>query len=319
MFKRAGRASFQLPWVARRGTCAISLDTVLDTDWDQFQLETAYTAAIGLTKTCVEGQSRLGGKTAIGPRKKVILMVFGRDPSPRGNDDLIEESLMNRSMLQEAASPASVLNSTQPGNDIEQRTPRDSPRDSPDLERKSSTYQSQKVDTVPHLEPTLAKLNGSSIKGGEGLEAQVECYEPPRKHERLFPINMSDCKQAARQLVGHRKRIDDYIFSRREIEDPFLYRLPVKLTYGGCAVVLDMESDRDESVMALGSVESAALELARRCSGEVSRYFRFGGKMIAGGRGTDPITLNIYGILPRSSGPASALLLSPNRSTVVTQ
>lgn len=86
-FARRGRVGFKLPKVVRNGTCVISLDVASDDDGDFFQPARAFTAALTLVHECLGTNYHLGGKTTIGPKRVVDLMVFGRErPVEDGNE-----------------------------------------------------------------------------------------------------------------------------------------------------------------------------------------------------------------------------------------
>ena len=79
--RRRTKGFFQLPQVFRAGTCVISVDVNHDLDEDKFTLWTAHKGALDLSMKCVGGSPHLGGKTFIGPKKVVYVLVFGRNPA----------------------------------------------------------------------------------------------------------------------------------------------------------------------------------------------------------------------------------------------
>lgn len=63
----------------RRGTCVVALDVASDDERDEVQPWAACVAALGLADRCLGGGYRLGGRSTVGARGVVGLVVCGRE------------------------------------------------------------------------------------------------------------------------------------------------------------------------------------------------------------------------------------------------
>jgi len=320
VFSRSSKVQFQLPWVARNGTCVISLDVANDDDKDKFMPWTAYLAALSLANVCVNNEHRLGGKLIIGPHKVVTLMVFGRmwpavdqDEGPRG-------------LPMGVAEPGSVV--AREGNNSRTRALDASQYNltsqetsgSPGIDTgNSSVLQNLSNASNQVLNTNAARSNATTGPQATSLGGIPVCWDPPTQREIANPINISDCEKAAIQIIGDRDKYDQYIFSRRKVWDPFYYPMPARFTHGSCVVSLDMENDSDQDRVRVAYVESSAWVLAHKCSGEELPQFKYGGSMTVGVGANDLIRVWVYDIGPLTSDKAPILSLSQNQSLIEVQ
>lgn len=318
-FRRAQGAMFMLPWVARNSTCVVSLDVANDDDWDRFTPWKAYTAALSLANVCVRDHSGLGGKLTIGPRNVVTLMLFGRESPALESSNDFEGLLLNDSASREAMLTAAASNSAV-AIAADERGPLKPGMINASIPKVSSSV-SHTLDGsgISIINSTSTRMDESSTEENAGLGGVAECYDPPMQRERLYPIRFTDCERAAAQIIGHRNKLDPYVFSRHVVEDPFYYPLPATFTYGKCVVVLDMENDHDVKRISVGGVELSAWVLAHKCSGEVQPHFRYGGTKTVGVGVTDLIRIFVYGRLLGTSGPEPVLSLSQSRTSIADQ
>lgn len=86
--RRSTRGIFPLPKTLQYGTCVISVDVMQDSDEDKFPLSMLHRSALELVMACVGGASHVGGKTFVGPKKLVYVLVLGRTspPAPVGGE-----------------------------------------------------------------------------------------------------------------------------------------------------------------------------------------------------------------------------------------
>ena len=163
---------------------------------------------------------------------------------------------------------------------------------------------------------TAKPITSSGIPEPPSLRGIIECYDPPMQRERGYPINISDCEEAAMQIIGNRNKYDFYVFSRRKIKDQFYYSMPARYTHGNCVVLLDMEHPKDIERVRIAYVESSAWVLAHRCSGEEVPQQKYGGSMTVGVGANDLIRVSVYGLYTPAPSGLPVLSLSHNRSSI---
>lgn len=96
-FARRDNVGFRLPKVVRNGTCVISIDVMKDADKDKFKPRLVYTTAMDIAHRCTHGDFPFGGRTMVGPKKVVDVLVFGRVVEPATASG--ESSLLNKISL----------------------------------------------------------------------------------------------------------------------------------------------------------------------------------------------------------------------------
>ncbi|KAL9064480.1 MAG: hypothetical protein Q9161_008855 [Pseudevernia consocians] len=96
-FARRSNVGFRLPKVVRNGTCVISIDVMNDADKDKFKPWLVYTTAMDIAHRCTHGYFHVGGRTTVGPKKVVDVLVFGRVIEPATASG--ESSLLNKTSL----------------------------------------------------------------------------------------------------------------------------------------------------------------------------------------------------------------------------
>ncbi|KAL8909362.1 MAG: hypothetical protein Q9171_005082, partial [Xanthocarpia ochracea] len=84
-FSRDAHSGMQLPERWAHGSCVIRIDMKQQEDHDTFTLFVVANAASLIAQKCSDATPSspgLGGLALIGPRKLVVMMVFGRTPGP---------------------------------------------------------------------------------------------------------------------------------------------------------------------------------------------------------------------------------------------
>jgi hypothetical protein len=288
IFARKGIAGYRLPKVVRNGTCVISIDVLNDNDKDTFTLWKAYTAAIDIARRCTQGPYTLGGRTTVGPKNVVNVVVFGRTwPPPVGT---IEPAASGAALVEASAQPRNIVVALL-------NTPQPSSITSPEI---NITSIEQRLD-----------LNTSSLYSNRSLGGIPECADPPMPRERAWPIEFEDCEQATYAIIRDRDRTLDYTFSRKPLTSKYYYPLPATFRYKTCVILLDTMSDQDEDTVRLAYVESTAWVLAHKCSGLEKSSEEYGGRVTVGVGAKDLINIWIYGRiwLPPIEGSNSTALL----------
>ena len=328
IFARTGSNNvFKLPWVARNGTCTISLDVVDDKDRDTFTPGIAFAAAVKLTSECTNGDNEidncgLGGKSYLGPRKLVTLTVLGMRSSHLEGDEKIAETISNISNSRTNVTGEGYQNRSYSENASHldrRRIVRPSPisRSARDLgedlmssmmldkQNVSASIVNDSTNNVPgegrsHLSnTTIMDSGGPPAPHTLSVGGVPECYDPPTPRERLYPVEFLDCEKATVQIVGGRNKEFYYIFTRKLIRDRFYYPLPKKYTYGSCVVYLDMVNDSVQDKVKLRFVEASAYVLAHKCSGQEKAPFKYGGSMTVGVGANNLIRVYVYGTWPQ--------------------
>ena len=275
-FARRGNVGFRLPIVVRNATCVISIDVMNDSDKDFFQPWLVYTTAVDIAHRCTQGAYRFGGRTTMGPKKVVDVLVFGRVwPLDEG---LVKPTALENAVIaaedQSANGDSSLLN--------------EAPQTKVPQNETSLNLTGRSVANTTSLDENL-RLNAPELGG------PLECYDPPLPRERAWPINFEDCRVATDAIFQDKDQNQRYTFSREPVATKFYYPLPAKFMYRSCVVLLDMSSNSDQDTVRLSIVEATAFVLAHKCSGEERSVDQFGGRTTVSVGAQNLINVWVYG------------------------
>ncbi|KAL6720079.1 hypothetical protein ACLMJK_002000 [Lecanora helva] len=312
-----GKAGVNLPKVFFNETCVVSLDVERDKDEEKFPPFNAWKAALKLVSVCVDGETFLGGKVMIGPKKLVTLLVFGRKPSPPDIGDDMENTVADASGsrpitarskgISQNADNASLL-AMAGENELAETVPTE--------DVSNHVVRVNSVDEDRLNNSAMVQVGNLSIPGTPSLSGEIMCYDAPTQRELGYPINVRDCEQAVTQIIGNRDKMNFYLFSRRRFNIPSYFPMPARFTHGSCVAFLDMVDDRVVERVRLTYVESSAWVLMHKCSGEEVPEQRYGGSMTVGVGANNRIRVYVYGLRPPSPGGAPLSLLPQNGSFI---
>ncbi|CAF9920674.1 hypothetical protein IMSHALPRED_004972 [Imshaugia aleurites] len=291
-FARTGNVGFKLPIVVRNGTCVISIDVMNDGDKDFFMPLLVYTTATDIAHRCTQGAFDLGGRSMVGPRKLVDVLVFGR-VWPLENESV-------QPVLSEAERAVLVARERLPSGDC-------------------SLPNEKWFNLTERSVANTSSRDGNLSWKAPGLGGALECYDPPLPRERAWPINVKDCEWAADAIFGDRDRNQRYTFSRDPVATKFYYPLPASFRYRSCVVLLDMSNDSDQDTVRLAIVEATAWVLAHKCSGEERSEDQYGGRTTVGAGANHLIHVWVYGKLwppPVGATNVTSLVLAQPSSLI---
>lgn len=296
-FSRKSGAQIDLPSGERYGSCDIEVDIVNETEEDTFELWTLYGAILDVALACTASTSQgvyiWGGTRLVGPKSMVTIQIMGTLAPPGGIPTLVLPDSAPDLTLTQVQSGMSNLSNTS----------------------HLSTNNSS-IDILASNSSSLSP-NESSVASALNLGGIPECYDPPLPRERAYPINLAECEEATIQIIGDRIKWQPYIFSRKQVPDPFYYPLPARFEYHDCVAVVDMDNDTDEDRVRLAFVEASAWVLAERCSGEENPESKYGGTMTVGMGSNDLIHVYVYGRHWPTNGGGDLVSAPPQNTSVV--
>lgn len=297
-FARRQGVGFKLPRVVRSKTCVISIDVMQDDEEDVFVPLLVFSAATDLASRCTQGMFDLGGRTTVGPRKVVNVVILGRfwAPADEGLEPTVSEVPLSISEAPTVKDMEGLSESPPPNITGESRA------------NTTSLDQDLQSDLSSLISNARIATDASNFGG------IAECNDPPLPRERAWPVGFKDCKRAIQEIVGSRERRQEYIFSRKALGTRYWYPLPAKFTHNSCVILLDMKNDGDQDTVRLSSVEASAWNLAHKCSGLEVGDEEYGGRMTVSVGGKDLIVINIYGNRWRSlAGGSNVTALAESR------